>query len=88
MGLIGRGETRRGRDFPVDEAARLLALGVHLPDYPTELIAEAWHRNYQGAVAALLELERHLDGSGDLLYGTRRTLHGMARGALDRLGGQ
>ena len=43
---------------------------------------------YEGAVEALAELERHLDGSGDLLYGTRRTLHEKARAALTNLGGQ
>jgi hypothetical protein len=42
---------RTGRDFPVDEAARLLRDGVYLPDYPIELIAEAWRQNYEWALA-------------------------------------
>jgi hypothetical protein len=47
--------TRHGRGFPVDEAARLLAAGVYLPDYPAELVAEAWRINYVGAVEDLRE---------------------------------
>lgn len=42
-------DTRHGRGFPVDEAARLLREGVYLPDYPIELVAEAWRRNYVAA---------------------------------------
>lgn len=38
---------RRGRGFPLEEAARLLRDGVYLPNYPIELIAAAWQLNFE-----------------------------------------
>lgn len=43
---VHSGPTRRGRGFPLDEAAYLLRTGVYLPDYPIELVASAWQENY------------------------------------------
>jgi hypothetical protein len=63
---------RHGRDFSVQEAAELLREGVYLPDYPIELLAEAWRRNYVHVLVekhSAIELRRFIENLTGVPYG-------------------